>query len=145
MYLVDTNVISIGTPERAVMHAALSRWMDEQSERLRLSVITIAEIEEGIAKALRLGSTGKAATLSRWLEAVLHLYGNRILPLDTAVARAAGRLSDRARGIGQAPGFPDVAIAATAEVHGLVVLTRNTRHFASLGVSVHDPFVSLPK
>jgi predicted nucleic acid-binding protein len=145
MYLVDTNVISTGTAERAVLHASLSQWMDEQSGRLHLAAVTVAEIDEGIAKALRLGSRGRAAALSRWLEAVLHLYGDRILPLDTAVARAAGRLSDQARGIEQAPGFQDVAIAATAEVHGLTVLTRNTRRFVSLGVSAHDPFMSLPK
>jgi toxin FitB len=145
MHFVDTNVISTGTPERAALHACLSRWMDEQSGRLHLSAVTVAEIDEGIAKALRLGSTGRAAALSGGLEAVLHLYGDRILPLDTAVARAAGRLSDQATGIRQAPGFPDVAIAATAAVHGLSVLTRNTRRFVSLGVSEHDPFMSLPK
>lgn len=145
MYLVDTNVISTGAPQRAALHASLSLWMDQQSDRLYLSAITVAEVEEGIAKARRLGAAKKAGALSRWLEAILHLYSQRILPLDIAVARVAGSLSDRARSIGQSPGFPDIAIAATAEVHGLIVLTRNTRHFASLGVSVHDPFVSVPK
>jgi predicted nucleic acid-binding protein len=144
MYLVDTNVISIGVPARAPMHASLAGWMDEQSERLFLSVVTVAEIDEGLAKARRLGAVKKAAQLAEWLDAVLHLYGNRILPFDIGVARVAGSLSDHARGIGQAPGFPDIIIAATARVHGLIVLTRNIRHFVSLGTQVHDPFDSLP-
>jgi predicted nucleic acid-binding protein len=145
MYLVDTNVISAGAPGRAVLYASLSQWMDERSERLYLSAITIAEIEEGIAKALRLGSARKANALCQWLQTILHLYGNRILPFETVAARSAGGLSDRARSMGQAPGFPDIAIAATAKIHDLTILTRNVRHFVSLGVSVHDPFVSLPK
>jgi predicted nucleic acid-binding protein len=144
MYLVDTNVISIGVPARAPMHASLARWMDEQSERLFLSVVTIAEIDEGIAKARRLGAIKKAAQLGEWLDVVLHLYGNRILPVDIAVARIVGSLSDHARGVGQAPGLPDIIIAATSRAHGLTVLTRNIRHFVPLGARVHDPFDSLP-
>lgn len=72
-------------------------------------------------------------------------YSRRILPFDLAVARVAGRLSDQARGQGQAPGFADIAIAATARHHGLTILTRNLRHFAPLGVDVIDPFSALPR
>src|SRR5580704_5981033 len=57
-----------------------------------------AEIVDGIAKARREGVRRKAADLAGWLEAVLHLYGNRVLPFDVAAARVAGTLSDRARG-----------------------------------------------
>jgi predicted nucleic acid-binding protein len=46
--------------------------------------------------------------------------------------------------LGQTPGLADLAIAATARVHGLTVLTRNLRHFSFPGVPVHDPFDSLP-
>jgi predicted nucleic acid-binding protein len=69
----------------------------------------------------------------------------RFLPFDVAVARVAGRLSDRARSKGRSPGFPDLAIAATAAAHNLTVLTRNLRHFAPLGVPAHDPFAALPQ
>ena len=145
MYLVDTNVISTGAPARAAMHAPLTHWMDTQSERLYLSVVTIAEIDEGIAKAWRLGAVKKAGVLTEWLNSILHLYSSRILPLDIDVARVAGRLTDFARGTGQSPGFPDIVIAATAKTHGLTVLTRNMRHFTPLGVAVHDPFIGLPE
>jgi predicted nucleic acid-binding protein len=143
MYLVDTNVISAASPGRPVP-PALVEWMDDQSASLFLSVVTVAEIEEGIAKLRREGATRKSTDLSAWLETVLHLYGDRVLPFDTAVARSAGALADQARGQGRAPGFADIIIAATARHHGLVILSRNLRHFMPLGAAVHDRFVALP-
>ena len=119
--------------------------MDVNSAKLFLSVITIAEIEDGIAKAKREGATRKSWDLSAWLETLLHLYTARILPLDLATARIAGVLSDHARGQGNAPGFADIMIAATAQRNGLIILTRNLRHFEPLGVAVHDPFARLPE
>jgi predicted nucleic acid-binding protein len=119
--------------------------MDRNSDRLFLSTITVAEITDGIAKARREGARRKASDLAGWLEAVLHLYGDRILPFDVAAARVAGTLSDRARSKGQNPGFPDLAIAATAVIHQLTVLTGNLRHFTPLGVAAHNPLGSLPK
>lgn len=118
--------------------------MDANSARLYLSAVTIAEIEDGIAKLRREGASRKGANLAAWLEAVLHLYGDRVLAFDTAVARVAGGLLDKARGSGVTPGFADVIIAATAVHHGLTVLTHDTKDFAPLGAKVHDPFVSLP-
>jgi predicted nucleic acid-binding protein len=107
-------------------------------------VITIAEVEDGIAKARREGAVRKAAQIAEWLEMLLHLYGARIIGIDLVIARAIGRLSDSARARGQAPGFADLAIAATAESRGLVVLTRNLRHFVTIDVPAHDPFARLP-
>lgn len=143
MYLVDTNVISAGAPSRFAP-AGLVAWMDAQSAVLSLSAVTVAEIEDGIAKLRREGATRESADLAAWLEAVLHLYGDRILVFDTAIARIAGALSDQTRGRGQAPGLGDIIIAATAKRHGLTILSRNVRHFAPLGVTVLDPFIALP-
>ena len=71
-----------------------------------MSAVTIAEIEDGIAKARREGAARKARrALAAWLETLLHLYGDRVLPFDVGVARIAGVLSDKARGQGQAPGI----------------------------------------
>jgi hypothetical protein len=143
LYLVDTNVISAGAPSRAA-RPALTKWMDYHSPQLYVSVVTIAEIEDGIAKARRQGATRKASDLDAWLETLLHLYGERILASDIVTARAAGMASDRARGQGQAPGFADIIIAATALQHGLTILSRNLKHFEPLGVRVLDPFAALP-
>ena len=98
----------------------------------------------GSRRARREGATRKADLLAEWFELLLHLYGDRILSYDIAVARIAGRLADRARGMGFAPGLADLAIAATAQAHNLTVLTRNLKHFAPLGVDAHDPFDTLP-
>jgi toxin FitB len=143
-YLVDTDVLSGGAPSKARPMPDLLRWMDRNSKRLYVSVITIAEIEDGIAKAQREGATRKANSLAQWLEALVHLYSPRILPFDLPPARIAGALSDKARGEGFTPGFADVAIGAIARHHGLIVLTGNVDDFTVLGVAAHDPVAQLP-
>ncbi len=141
MYLVDTNVLSATAPTKAVPEADLRHWMDRNSHALYLSVITIAEVEGGLARSRRTGAHAKATRLADWLDTVLHLYADRILPIDIATARRIGALADHARGQGH---DPDLAIAATALVRGCTVLTRNLCHFAPLGVPAHDPFETLP-
>jgi toxin FitB len=143
VYLVDTNVISAMAPSRPVS-PALVEWVDMHSGSLFLSVVTVAEIEDGIAKSRREGATRKSADLAAWLETVLHLYGDRVLAFDAPTARIAGAISDHARGQGQAPGLADIIIAATARHRGLTILSRNLRHFEPLGVVVIDPFTALP-
>ncbi len=144
MYLVDTNVLSAGAPGRAERSAELVEWMDVHSDVLFLSAVTVAEIFDGIAKLKRTGSASRAAILGDWLELVLHLYGERVLPFDVSAARLAGELTDKARVAGHSPGFADVAIAATAASHGMTILTRNLRHFTPLGIPAIDPFETLP-
>jgi predicted nucleic acid-binding protein len=143
-YLVDTNVISVTAPATGVLRTELIAWMDSHSPDLFLSAVTIAEISEGIAKARREGAKRKASNLTAWLQTVLHLYSDRVLPFDSATAEIAGTLSDLARGRGHSPGFADVAIAATARRHKLTILSRNERHFAPMDAAVIDPFQRLP-
>lgn len=143
-YLVDTNIISVTAPTTTVARSELIAWMDSHSPDLFLSAITIAEIADGIAKAKREGARRKADDLSAWLQTVLHLYGDRVLSFDSATAEIAGALSDLARGRGHAPGFADIAIAATARRHDLTILSRNGRHFAPMDVAVIDPLQMLP-
>jgi predicted nucleic acid-binding protein len=143
-YLVDTNVISAAAPTAGLHRPELIAWMDAHSDDLFLSAITIAEIVDGFAKTKREGASRKAADPSAWLQTILHLYGDRILPFDSRTAEIAGALSDLARSRGHSPGFPDVAIAATARRHGLTILSCNTRDFAPINVAVIDPFENLP-
>jgi predicted nucleic acid-binding protein len=144
VYLVDTNVVSAGAPSKHAAPADLVAWMIASSDRLFLSVVTAAEVKAGIAKAIREGARAKAATLLEWWGAVEHLYGERILPIDLSVAHAAGEILDGARGARHKPDFADVAIAATARVHGLSILTRNVRNFVPLRVPFLNPFERLP-
>jgi predicted nucleic acid-binding protein len=143
-YLVDTNVISAAAPTAAVKRRQLVEWMDAHSSALFLSAVTIAELVDGIAKARREGATRKASGLSAWLRALLHLYGERVLPFDAPTAEIAGALNDLARGRGYSPGFADVAIAATARRHDLTILSRNARDFAPMDIMAIDPFRELP-
>ncbi len=144
MYLVDTNVVSAGAPTNVATASGLVAWMDRTSASLYLSVITIAEIEAGIAKCRRQGAHRKADRLVEWLTILLHLYGTRIVPIDLDVARHIARLIDLTREQGREPDLADLAIAATALCHGWTVLTRNLRHFSPLGVPALDPFAALP-
>ncbi|MCB8876129.1 PIN domain-containing protein [Acidisoma silvae] len=143
MYLVDTNVISTLAPTKVVKDRC-ANWIELNSDRLFISAITIMEVEDGIAKAARTGATQKAKILAAWLEALLHLYGDRVIALDARAAAAAGRLMDKARGLGIAPDFADLAIAGTAEAANLTILTRNLRHFVPLGLRVLDPWHFTP-
>ncbi len=137
-------MLSAVAPTQLVLHGALAGWMDRNSGDLFLLLITVAEIEDAIAKAGRLGAHRKAERLAAWLETVVHLYSPRILPMDLAIARALGRISDLARQAGRAPGLADLAIAATARVHAGTVLSRHVPDFAGLGVPVCNPYEALP-
>lgn len=146
MYLLDTNVISRIAPARRRTEAdeSLAAWMVAHSDQLWLSVITAAEVEDGIAKAARTGATRKAADLAEWWGEIRHYYAARILPLDLAIATETGHLMDRARAAGTDPGFEDLALAATAKIQDLTLLTDNVKHFAALGVRIVNPFEALP-
>ena len=143
-YLIDTNVLSAGAPGGTGYTRELTQWMLRHTRRLYMSVVTLAEINQGIAKARRRGATRKASSLGEWAELILLLYGDKILPINLDVARLTGMLSDLASAKGHSPGFADAALAATASVHGMMVLTRNVRHFEVLGMPIWDPFAALP-
>ena len=143
MYLLDTNIVSADAPsKRQVGAAAFAAWVRGHGEHLHISTITIAEIEAGIARAVRIGATAKAERLRLWLAAVEHFYSGRILPFGIDEARHAGMILDRARA--HRPGFEDIVIAATAAARGFTVLTANDRHFAPLGVRHVNPLKGLP-
>lgn len=110
-----------------------------------LPAVAISELIAGVAKLRRLGRNRDAEAVAAWVEGILHLYAERILPLDTAAARETGLIQDRARAQGLAPGFADLAIAGIAQAHGLTLLTRNLRHFAPLGIAACDPFLAIPE
>lgn len=143
MFLVDTNVISALAPSKQRDIEPLVAWLDQASQHLFLSVVSAAEIKAGIAKAEREGAAMKAQRLTEWWGSIEYIYAEKLLPFDLKCAHVAGRILDDARA--HQPGFEDIAIAATAQVHGLTVLTRNTRHFEPLGARVIDPFAQLPE
>ncbi len=122
----------------------LIAWLRHHADALYLSAVTVVEIEQGICKLRRTGGMERADRLTQWLDELVTTWSDRVFSLDSRVGREAGALSDGARAIGKHPGFADIAIAATAKADGLVLLTRNGRHFASLGVVFIDPIEALP-
>lgn len=142
-YLLDTNIVSADAPaKRQVGPDAFAAWVRDHGDQLYLSTVTIAEIEAGIARAIRIGAMTKAEHLRRWLAAIEHFYTGRILAFGIEDARQAGAILDRARS--HDPSFEDIAIAATAATRGFTVLTANERHFAPLGVPHLNPLKQLP-
>jgi toxin FitB len=137
MFLLDTVVLSELRKPLRLRNPHLVDWIEAVSSRdLFIGVVTIGEIERGIERQQRL-NLRFAASLTAWLDVVLRTYEGRILPVDIAVARRWGRLSQQIGNSGL-----DFAIAATALEHGLTVVTRNVSDFERTGVSVLDPFGS---
>lgn len=132
MFLIDTDVLS--ALRRRERNPAVAEWISGQrTTDLHLSVVSIGEIERGIARK-RDRDAAFAGALAAWLDSVISLYGERILGVDLATARRWGRLSAVLGHEGA-----DLLIAATALEHGLTVVTRNIRHFEPTGAAVLDP------
>ena len=144
-YLLDTSVVSVLAPGReSFVPTPLSEWLQAHHKQLYLPCIAIAEMAQGIGKLRRAGGAERADRLDRWLDGLLSIFADRILPLDAQAARLAGDISDAAIAQGRHPGFADVAIAALAQNAGLLLLTCNLKHFEPLGVACADPLVALP-
>ena len=131
MYLLDTNILSDG--RKSDTPAAL--WLKAAaSPLLLLSVVTLGEIERGVAMKKR--SDQKAAeSLAAWLLGIRTDYSNRVLPVTDRIAVAWGRLAAL-----KTRGDADGLIAATALVHDLILVTRNMRDFEDTGVRLLDPW-----
>lgn len=134
--LLDTNVLSeVRKPAHSADPNVRTWFAAQQPEGLWLSVISVLEIELGIARLERRDSA-QARRLQVWLEqGVLDVFNGRLLSVDTAVARVAARMH-----VPDPRTERDVLIAATAQVHGLTVATRNVRDFEPLGVSYVNPW-----
>jgi hypothetical protein len=133
MFLLDTVIVSELRKKRP--DAGVVRWISkQQDDLLYLSVVTLGEIERGIEKRRKV-DTEFADELAAWLESLIRLYADRILPVTPRVARRWGRLSAQLGHDGA-----DLLIAASALTHGLTVVTRNAGHFEPTGVSLINPF-----
>jgi toxin FitB len=133
-FLIDTNVISeVRKGERCDRNVAAWYASIEEGE-LYLSVLVTGEIRRGIERARRRDAV-RAAVFEEWLADVEATFGDRIMPIDRAVADEWGRLS----AIRTAPAV-DGLLAATARVHGMILATRNETDVAGLGAQVLNPF-----
>ncbi|MFE7719712.1 type II toxin-antitoxin system VapC family toxin [Nocardia rhizosphaerihabitans] len=135
-FLLDTNVISELRKSPQSANPAVRAWAAQRRPSdLFLSVITIMEVELGICRIERHDSV-QGSRLRRWLEDdVLDVFANRILPLDLAVGRRAARLH-----VPDPRPERDAMIAATANEHGMTVVTRNTKDFEPMDVPIINPW-----
>lgn len=103
-----------------------------------LSTVTLAEVRYGIDRA---DDPALRVELRSWLDDVLRpWFGNRVLPVDEEMILRWRHLLALGRSRGHTFTQPDLFIAATADLHGLTVVTRNTRDFAAAGVPTFDPW-----
>jgi len=134
-YLLDTNVVSELRRQRP--HGGVVAWLESLDDaQLHLSAVTLGEIQAGI-EMTREQDPGKAREIEGWLEQVSGSYN--VLPMDTGTFRAWARLMHRKSDTL----YEDAMIAATAQVHGLTVATRNVSDFNALGLEVFNPFASV--
>ena len=133
-YLIDTNIIS-EVRKGGRCDPNVASWYEKIDDAsLYLSVLVIGEIRKGIER-LRPKDNSRAKALENWLISVERAFGERILPIDRAVANEWGRLS-----ASRPVPVIDCLLAATAKIHRMTLVTRNIADIVDLGVHVLNPF-----
>ena len=136
-FLLDTNVVSEWTKPRPDPNVVA--WLAEADEdRVFLSVASFAEIRRGV----ELMPEGRRRDrVAAWLAEDLPVrFEGRILGIDRRIAEAWGIVMARGQGAGITMGTMDAFFAATAEAHGLTLVTRNVRDFQTVGIQLLDPW-----
>jgi toxin FitB len=135
--VLDTNVIS--EPRRPSPEPAVMSWLARQTlERLYLTATVVGELAHGIAI---LPSGRRRSRFEAWLlEVVRDRFAGRVLPFDGEAALLFGQILAAARAGGRPVDAGDAQIAAVAELHGMMIATRNVADFANLGVAVVNPW-----
>ncbi|MCI0429414.1 MAG: type II toxin-antitoxin system VapC family toxin [Rhodospirillales bacterium] len=136
-FLLDTNIVSEWVKPRP--DPGVVAWLaDVDEDRVFISVVTLAELGHGVA---RMDDGARRRRIDEWLRQELPArFEGRVLFIDDAVADAWGRVVARGEELGRRIGPMDAFIAATAQVHGLTVVTRNTADFKSSVEAVVNPW-----
>ena len=123
-YLLDTNVLSELTKPAPA----------PKVEAFFVTVLSIGEIRKGIAS---LPASNRRALLENWLDnEIMPWLENRVLPVTLAIAERWGGLSAQLKAKGKIRPIVDAILGATAFQHDLVLVTRNVRDYADLGISI---------
>ena len=131
-FLLDTNAVS---EIRRGRDQWVRAWVSEVADAdLHLSVLTLGEIRKGI-ELLRDRDPAQAEVFASWLNELRTRFADRIVPIDDRVAEEWGRLNAAAP-----RNTIDSLIAATARIHELTVVTRNTGDFEGCGVPLLNPW-----
>lgn len=137
-FLLDTNVLSELRKSQRRSDANVRTWVARQQiHTLFVSVITIMELELGVALKER-RDVEQGAALRKWLnEQVVAAFADRIIPVDLPVAQRAAALH-----VPDHRPERDALIAATAKTYGMTVVTRNMRDFEPTGVDAFNPWLA---
>ena len=135
MFLLDTNVISelrSGKPKQSRLVRAWAQHAP--ANQLYLSSITVLELEIGVQRMER-KDVRQGRMLRTWVQSVLQQFDGQMLPFTGATAQicAGAHVPDPAS-------YRDSMIAAIAQQHGFTLVTRHTADFASMKLSLLNPW-----
>lgn len=134
--VLDTCVIS--ELKKPVPAPSVIRVIESMNpQQTYASAMTIGEIVKGI---FFMPQGRRRRAFEQWHADTEEAFQDRILPVDVEVARLWGRLAADLQARGSQLSIPDGLIAATAIVHHMSLVTRNTKHFAEIGVPLIDPW-----
>lgn len=139
-WLLDTCVVS--ELARPAPDESLRKWLAGNIGECRLAAVTLGEISFGIES---LAHGARRNGLQRWAGELQARFADRTLVTDEAVWIAFGKLKASLRSIGRPQDDIDLLVAATATVHGLKLVTRNTRHFVDTGLALVNPWLPAGK
>jgi len=133
-YLLDTNVVS-ELKKGSRCHPGVAAWFEQVDDgELYLSVLVVGELERGIAR-IRRRDSASAEKLENWLRDLTEAYEDRILPITLPISRIWGSY-----GVQRPIPTVDGLLAASAQYHGLVFVTRNTKDVSATGATCMNPF-----
>ena len=133
-FLIDTNIISEVRKAERCDPVVAAWWNGVSEDDLWLSPLVLGEIRKGVELARR-RDPERAKALEAWLADVMSNFGDRVLPVDTAVAEHWGRMN----AIRPVP-VVDALLAATARANDLTLVTHNVADLAGLDVKLLNPF-----
>ncbi len=137
MFLLDTNIVSeMRKVGDGGAKPSVIAWLSRvDAAMLYLSAITLLELEVGVLRMER-RDISQGARIRAWMtHRVVPEFLDRILPVDAAVALRCAALH-----VPDPRSERDALIAATALVHSMTVVTRNTADFQATGVPLVNPW-----
>ncbi|HYI13879.1 MAG TPA: type II toxin-antitoxin system VapC family toxin [Thermomicrobiales bacterium] len=132
-YLLDTNVVSEGRKPRPDPNVVA--WLTSvSSSDMFVSTMVIGELRRGV-EMLHRRDLQRATALDQWLQELLNEYADRILPVTVEIAQEWGRMN-----VPDLLPAVDAILAATAKIHRMTLVTRDTGRLAQYGVTILNPF-----